>query len=102
MHFLYCSKVRRDPFCLFESFSFVKFRRLRAFLWEIPSIPFCCKMALAPELARIMNLHPHPDLSPEEVVRIQLTALKYNDIPQRNAGIAKAYEFASPGREKAN
>ncbi|MDW8465808.1 MAG: DUF4864 domain-containing protein [Chloroherpetonaceae bacterium] len=37
---------------------------------------------------------PHPDLLPEDVVRIQLRALKHND--SSNHGIAVTYRFASP------
>lgn len=37
---------------------------------------------------------PSPELSPEDVVKIQLKALKYND--EKNRGIAIVYRFASP------
>jgi hypothetical protein len=40
---------------------------------------------------------PAPGLSPTEVVRIQLVALQRNDQPTPDAGIARAYQFASPG-----
>jgi hypothetical protein len=39
---------------------------------------------------------PKPDYSPQEVVRIQLDALKHNDQPGPDAGIAKVFQFASP------
>lgn len=39
---------------------------------------------------------PSPRLSPAEVVRIQLNALRHNDKPTPDAGIATAYAFASP------
>ena len=42
-------------------------------------------------------MHPLPSLSPEDVVRIQLTALQHNDEPTKDAGIRAAFEFASPG-----
>lgn len=41
---------------------------------------------------------PHPDLSPEEVIRIQLDALKDND-SDNDMGIATAFNFASPGNK---
>ena len=44
---------------------------------------------------------PSPDLSPAEVVRIQVEALKRNDDPTPGAGIATAFRFASPGNRAA-
>lgn len=38
---------------------------------------------------------PSPELLPEDVVRIQLEALRFNDAPFANAGIETAYKFAS-------
>ena len=45
-------------------------------------------------LSRIERLTPDPDLTPEEVVAIQLRALQLND--QQDRGIAVAFRFASP------
>ncbi len=39
---------------------------------------------------------PHPALSPEDVVSIQLRALKHNDRPSKDHGIRIAFRFASP------
>lgn len=39
---------------------------------------------------------PDPVLHPQQVVRIQLEALRENDLPEQDAGIAVAYRFASP------
>lgn len=39
---------------------------------------------------------PRPDLSPDEVIRIQLDALRENDTGN-DTGIATAFNFASPG-----
>jgi hypothetical protein len=39
---------------------------------------------------------PDPDLEPSEVVQIQLEALKHNDDPFPDAGIALVFNFASP------
>lgn len=41
-------------------------------------------------------VYPSPDLSPEDVVRTQLTALQRNDVPGKNAGIRQVWEFAHP------
>ena len=39
---------------------------------------------------------PRPDLAPEEVIRIVVTALQHHDSPSPNAGIFTVYQFASP------
>ncbi len=40
--------------------------------------------------------HPHPSLSPQEVVDIQLKAMQANDNPDKDFGIRTAFNFASP------
>ena len=44
---------------------------------------------------------PSPTLSPEEVVSIQLEALRHNDSPTRDHGIATTFRFASPANRVA-
>lgn len=44
---------------------------------------------------------PNPKLSPEEVISAQLEALQHNDTPEKDSGIARAFEFASPGNRAA-
>lgn len=44
---------------------------------------------------------PNPKLTPEQVVNIQLKALKNNDTPTKDSGIATAFEFASPGNRES-
>jgi hypothetical protein len=39
---------------------------------------------------------PNPDLSPRDVVTIQLEALQNNDLYRHDGGIRLAFEFASP------
>ena len=46
-------------------------------------------------------LAPNPELSPEDVVSIQLDALRHNDYPSRDAGIATTFRFASPANRVA-
>ena len=41
-------------------------------------------------------LKPNPALKPIEVISIQLNALKDNNIPYLNAGVAQTWEFAHP------
>ena len=41
-------------------------------------------------------LKPTPFIEPESVVSIQLEALKQNNLPYKNAGIAQTWEFAHP------
>ena len=50
------------------------------------------------QLVSLLDMKPVPDLTPEEVVEIQLTAFKVNDTEDQ--GIALAYRFASPRNKK--
>ncbi len=43
---------------------------------------------------------PKPDLSPQEVIRIVLDALKKNDTPREDAGIETTFRFASAANKK--
>ena len=43
---------------------------------------------------------PSPDLTPAEVVRIQLDALAHNDTPLPNSGVSVVFRFASPGNRQ--
>lgn len=43
---------------------------------------------------------PDPDLTPQQVVRLQLEALQRNDEPHADAGIATAFGFASPANRR--
>ena len=43
---------------------------------------------------------PKPELTPGEVVEIQLVALQFNDRPSKDAGIATTFRFASPNNRK--
>lgn len=44
---------------------------------------------------------PSPDLSPKEVVQVQVDALGNNDSPRPGAGIEAAFNFASPSNRRA-
>ena len=39
---------------------------------------------------------PNPDIKPDEVITIQLKALKENNSPYKDAGISQTWEFAHP------
>lgn len=43
---------------------------------------------------------PSPDLSPDDVVKIQLDALQNNDLMRDNEGIRLAFRFASPQNQQ--
>lgn len=45
-------------------------------------------------------IKPNPDLLPVEVVKIQLNALKINNIPFKDAGIKQTWEFAHPNNRR--
>lgn len=44
---------------------------------------------------------PSPELSPKEVVRLQVEALGNNDAPYEDAGIEAAFNFASPANKSS-
>ncbi len=43
---------------------------------------------------------PDPSLSPQDVVRIQIEALRNNDIPYEDRGIEVTFNFASPANKR--
>jgi hypothetical protein len=51
-------------------------------------------------LAQLADLAPRPELSPEEVVQYQVAALQQNDDPKSDAGIERAFRFASPSNKQ--
>ncbi len=55
-----------------------------------------CSSAVAADL----SLEPNPNLSPDEVVEIQLAALADNDSPAPDDGIRVTFKFASPANRK--
>lgn len=62
-------------------------------------VSLCCVLIwpLSALAQSVPPLNPSPDLSPGEVVRIQLEALRHNDKPEPDAGIAVVFRFTSPG-----
>jgi hypothetical protein len=52
-------------------------------------------------MAQLSNLTPQPGLSPAQVVQYQVTALQHNDDPKSDAGIERAFQFASPANKQA-
>jgi Domain of unknown function (DUF4864) len=51
-------------------------------------------------LAELTDLVPRPGLSPEEIVQYQVAALRQNDDPKSDAGIERAFQFASPSNKQ--
>jgi hypothetical protein len=47
------------------------------------------------------DLSPKPELTPQQVVEYQLSVLQHNDQPTPDAGIEKAFRFASPANQKS-
>ena len=45
------------------------------------------------------GLDPSPALTPQQVVQFQLDALRQNDNPTQDAGIARTFRFASPANK---
>jgi Domain of unknown function (DUF4864) len=50
--------------------------------------------------AQLTDLVPRPELSPTEVVLYQVAALQQNDEPKSDAGIERAFRFASPSNKQ--
>ena len=69
--------------------------RARLFGWIVALVGW----SMAPSFAADM-LQPDPDLSPSEVVAIQLSALQANDTPGPDAGIAQTFAFAHPDNRR--
>ena len=45
-------------------------------------------------------IKPSVDIEPNEVVKIQLSALMKNDFPNKDSGIVQTWEFAHPNNQK--
>jgi hypothetical protein len=52
-------------------------------------------------VGQLSDLTPRPELTPEQVVQYQVTALQHNDDPKPDAGIERAFRFASPSNKQA-
>ena len=52
-------------------------------------------------VGQLIDLTPRPELTPEQVVQYQVTALQHNDDPKSDAGIERAFRFASPSNKQA-
>ncbi len=57
-------------------------------------------LSTAGQPAAAEPIGPDPALAPEEVVAIQLEALKHNDDPTANTGIAQTYALAHPNNRR--
>ena len=55
-------------------------------------------LLLKTTLAEIIK--PSADIEPNEVVKIQLSALMKNDFPNKDSGIVQTWEFAHPKNQK--
>ncbi len=48
----------------------------------------------------LANMEPDPLLSPQDVVSIRIEALRNNDMPYEDRGIAVTFNFASPANKR--
>lgn len=71
-------------------------KKITIFVLFIGSLLGC---ATTSELDRIADARPTPELSPQEVVELQLTAFRSND--EGDQGIGIAFRFASPRNRRA-
>jgi hypothetical protein len=51
-------------------------------------------------VGQLADLTPQPELTPEQVVQYQVAALQHNDDPKSDAGIERAFRFASPSNKQ--
>jgi hypothetical protein len=72
----------------------VRFHRillLLAFTW-LSTVPVA--------VGQLSDLTPRPELTPEQIVQYQVAALQHNDDPKSDAGIERAFRFASPSNKQ--
>lgn len=67
----------------------------------IPFVVLGCISWKSVHAQSVNDLTPKPELTPQQVVEYQLTALQQNDQPTPDAGIEKAFRFASPANQKS-
>ncbi len=48
----------------------------------------------------LLQTEPDPSLSPQDVVSIQIEALRNNDVPYEDRGIEVTFNFASPANQR--
>jgi len=76
---------------------------MRGFFTTLAIMALCSLgvMALPDTEAKARQaISPSPELTAEDVVAIQLRALKHNNTPSRDAGIAQVWEFAHPDNKR--
>jgi len=61
-------------------------------------ITLVLSLFLKPSLAEIIK--PSKEIDPEQVIKIQLSALMKNDNPYKDRGIIQTWEFAHPNNQK--
>ena len=70
---------------------------MKRFLW----VTALLVVLAAPVAAdRLPQTNPDPSLSPQDVVSIQIEALRNNDTPYENRGIEVTFNFASPENKR--
>ena len=72
--------------------SWVRLVRIVLLLW--------CAWASEVAFSELADLVPRPELSPQQVVQYQVAALQQNDDPKSDAGIERAFRFASPSNKQ--
>ena len=53
-------------------------------------------LSLIKSTSALEQIYPHPDMSPKDVIEIQLKSLQKNDEPKPDAGILQTWAFAHP------
>ncbi len=56
-----------------------------------------CSKSMEYHYQQLAAIQPNPELTPDQVVKIQLEGLQNNDLTDDNLGIRICFNFASPG-----
>jgi hypothetical protein len=74
---------------------------MRSMIFLLAVLAASAVVALAQSPAERPDPEPSPDLTPAEVIRVQVEALGSNDEPEPDAGIRAAFRFASTSNRAA-
>jgi hypothetical protein len=72
---------------------------VRSWLSLLAVTAFACGQPAGAQNAT--ELSPKPELTPQQVVEYQLSVLQHNDEPTPDAGIERAFHFASPANQRS-
>ena len=69
--------------------------------WLLPLAILAVASGVPASAQNATELSPKPELTPQQVVEYQLSVLQHNDEPTPDAGIERAFRFASPANQRS-